>query len=142
MVVLRESGREALEVVVFLIKGKSHMERLQGVNLVAVAGAVRRLVKVLNSVLVALATRITVRVVAEIVRGVAFVWRTGPGILVRLHDVKLGAPVAIDLVCVAVAPAISVHPKGAVRVLARHRDEVESGDATALVLTQINVVLD
>ena len=66
----------------------------------------------------------------------------GPRPLVGLHEVELWAPVAINLVGIAVAVSVGVHPEVAVLVLAGHPDEVPGSDAAALVVAQIDVPLD
>ena len=63
----------------------------------------------------------------------------GPCPLVSLHEIKLRAPVAIDLVGIAVAEAISVHPEIACPVDARHLDKIESRNTAAPVPAEIDV---
>ena len=67
---------------------------------------------------------------------------SGPGPFVGLHDIEFRAVVASDLHRITVAPAVSFDPWGAVLLLAGHHDCVEGGDAAALVIAEVDVVLD
>ena len=118
------------------------MEGQIGVDGVVRAGTVAVPLKLVVDVLCAGAALVAIVVVAMVVGGVALVGSGGPGPLVSLHDVELGAPVAINLVGIAVAVSVGVHPEVAVLVLAGHPDEVPGSDAAALVVAQIDVPLD
>jgi len=142
LAILSEGGGEARELVVVGVELDLGVEGLQGVDGVAISGAVGRIFESRRSVLLALAALVAGVVEALVGGVVALVGSGGPGPLVGLHDVKLRAPVAVDLVSVAVAPFVCVHPKGAIFVLAWHGDQVESSDTAALVLAQVDVVLD
>lgn len=61
--------------------------------------------------------------------------------LVSLHDIELRAPVATDLVTVAVVVAVGV-PEVAGRVLAWSLNEVEGSDATTVTLAEVNIVVN
>jgi len=117
------------------------VEGLVCVDFVVVTGAVAVLCELVVDVLSISAALVAVVVVALIVWCVALVGSRGPAVLVGFHEVELGAPVAVDLIGVAVAISVGVHPEGTVVMLARHADEVPGGDAAALVVAEIDIPL-
>lgn len=142
LAVLRHCRRVRRELTAICVEGDLRVERLRCVDSVVRARTVSVVGKLVGCVLLAGATTVAVLVEAMIGRGVTLVRSGGPGPLVGLHQVKLRAVVAGDLVGIAVAPAISVHPEVAIRVLAWHAHEVESGDAATLVMAEVDVPLD
>ena len=127
--------------IVILIELDLGMELKVCVDLVLGAWAVGVPVELIDDVETE-TTLVAVPVLAFSSWVVAFVSSGSPRPLVGLHEVELWAPVAIDLVGVAVAPAIGAPPVVAILVLAWHRDSVEGSDAAALVIAQIDVPLD
>ena len=79
---------------------------------------------------------------ALVVGRVTLVWSRGPRGSISFHQVKLRAPVASDLVGIAVTKGVGFHPDISSFVLAGHLDSVEGSDTAALVLAQVNVPLD
>ena len=141
--VLGHGGGESGELTgVISVEVDLGVEGKLGVDGVVVTGAVAGPFELVGDVLSALATLIAVVVVTLVVGRVTLVRGGGPGPLVGLHEVELGAPVAVNLVGVTVTPAVGVHPEGAIVVLAWHADEVEGGDAATLVVAEIDVPLD
>ena len=63
------------------------------------------------------------------------------GPLVGLHDVKLGAVVATNLISITVVVTISV-PIVTTSVLSRHRNHVESGDTATVALAEVNIIIN
>ena len=55
---------------------------------------------------------------------------------ISFHDIELGAPVATNLVCIAVFERVTNI------VYSRHEHCVKSSDAATTCLTQINIILD
>jgi hypothetical protein len=125
-----------------LIERNLDVERLISVNLVAFARTVAVPGELIIDVLIAVAVAVTAVIEAFAVGGIASVRSSREGVLIGLHEVELGAEVASDLVGVAVAPAVGSHPQVAILVNTGHGDEVEGGDAAALVFAQIHVPLD
>lgn len=117
------------------------MELFECVDLVIIAWTVDA-VELLVSNLEAVASAVAVVVVALAAWSIAFVRRGVPRVLVRLHDVELWAPLAVDLVGVAVEVAALAAAWVASLVLAWHGDEVESGVAAASELREVNIIRD
>lgn len=138
--VLGHRGGEGAELVARLDEVQLGVEGAGGVDAEAAAGAVGVVVQLANVVLPAGASTVAEVVVALVGGSVAGVRGGLVGVLVGLHDVELGAVVAVDLVSVAVVVPVSV-PVVATGVLAGRGNEVESRDAAAYALAQVNVVL-
>jgi len=117
------------------------VERLVRVNGVAITWAIAVPSQLFNDVL-AYASSITGAVEALVAGGVTLVGRSSPRVLVGLHDIKLGAPVACDHVGITVAVFIRVHPDVATCVFARHLDEIPGSYAAALVVAEVDVPLN
>lgn len=115
--------------------------RLDGEGAVSVDRVALAWAKVVVSVVpedvdVALAGAVAAREDTSGVRRIAGVANGSERILVGFHDVELRAPVATDLVCVAVLERIAyVVDRG-------HQHRVKSRDAAAARLAHVHVVLD
>ena len=140
--VLGEGGREGREVAIVRVEFKLGVEGQVSVDLVVFTGTVAVPCELVVDVLGAGATLIAGPVVTLVAWRVALVGSGGPGEFVSLHNIELGAPVAINLVGIAVAISVSVHPDVALVILAWHRDHVEGSDAAALVVAEVDVPLD
>lgn len=65
-----------------------------------------------------------------------------PGVLVSLHNIHLGAPVAVNHIAITVAKAVGIHPQSTILILAWHRDSIEGSDAATLVIAQVQIILN
>mmetsp|Transcript_20297 Transcript_20297/g.25037 ORF Transcript_20297/g.25037 Transcript_20297/m.25037 type:complete len:401 (-) Transcript_20297:27-1229(-) len=142
--VLAQRGGEAGEVAGrVLVESDLGMEGLLGVDRVLSAGTIAVPGELVNDVLSALARAIAPVVVTLGVGGVAGVGSRGPGVLVTLLEVELGAESATPVsgVGVAVEVAVSV-PEGAIGGLGGHGHRVEGVEAAALMLAHVDVPLD
>ena len=124
------------------IEGDLDVELVIGVDGVLGARSVDIVVEALSGVVVAGATGVAGAVVALGIGGVALVGGGGPDPLVGLHDVELRAPSSIDLVGIAVSKTVGVSPDVAVPVLGGGQDGVEGRDAAALLVAEVDVVLN
>ena len=142
LAVLSEGSGECGELAAALKEFDLGVEGQVCVDGVLAAGTVSAPFQLVVDVLLASAALVAVVIVAFVAWVIAFVRSGGPGELVSLHDIHLGAPVAVDLIGVAVTIAIGIHPDVTVLVFAWHSNSVESSDAAALVVAQIEVPLD
>ena len=140
--VLGEGSGERGELACVLEELNLGVERQVCVDGVFAAGTVSAPFELVVDILLASAALVAVVVVAFVAWIIAFVRSSGPGELVSLHDIHLGAPVAVDLIGVAVTIAVGIHPDVTVLVLAWHPNSVESSNAAALVVAKIDVPLD
>jgi len=97
--------------------------------------------KLVIDVLCAMSTLITMIVMALVVGIVAGMRGRSPRVLVSLHDIHLGAPVAVNHISITVAKSVGIHPQSSILVLAWHRDSIERSDAATLVIAQVQIIL-
>ena len=140
--ILSHRGREGREAAINLSEIDLGVEWLVCVDSVLIARTIAVQSELVVDVLRALAALVAALVETLVAGGITLVRGRGPGPLVGLHEIELGAPVAINLVGVTVAPAVSIHPEITITILAWHGDQVESSDAATLVVGQINVPLN
>jgi len=119
-------------LLVSLLDRERHfgVDSIQGTRAIGI----RRLVE--QDIYVALPTSITVAIFPVRVGRIAFVTYCTEGVLVSLHDVELGAPVASNLVGIAILERI------AVVVDSRHENRVECCETSTADFAQINIELD
>jgi len=142
LAVLGHSDVEGLELIArVLVEVELDVELLSGIDLEVAAGTVVTVLKLVDVVLPAGTGTVAVRVESVSVGSIALVGGRLPWPLVSLHDVELGAVVTTYLVTIAVVVTIGV-PQLTTRVLARHTDQVESSDASAVTGRKVNIVLD
>lgn len=142
LAILAEGDGEGVEVATRLVEVKLGVELLEGVDLEVVAGTVVVVAELVSGVLPAATATVAVVVVALVAGSIAGVRGGLRAPLVGLHDVELRAVVASDLVGVTVVLAVFAGEEVTVRVLAGHADHVEGSNATAVGLTEVNVVLN
>ncbi len=118
--ILGHSGGESGEKAILLLEIDLGVELLVCVDSVLVTRAIAIPLELVGDVLLALATSVTTIVETLVSREITLVRCGGPGPLVGLHEVELGAPVSGHLIGIAVTPAVSLHPKVASSVLTWH----------------------
>lgn len=140
-IILGQGGNDVIQLVTRGLELHSSVEGIVGVNGEVVTWAIGIWIHLVKDGSTASAL-IAPPVVSFVSWVITFMRSSVPSILIGLHDVHLWAEVASNLIGIAVEVIGTRWPWIAVLIFAWHRDQIQSGVATACRLGNIHIPFD